>query len=124
MISKPQSKALAQPSLKSIMLVITSIDSFFVSRHNEYRKHFQKTRQIIKAPGVTEILLNIVHCITLDFGLNLDCQINSIYLLNAFLTVSVCCYEFTPSVKIYISSLIKTKIMFSFNHSEAPLFFT
>lgn len=82
-----------------------------------YRKHFQKTRQIIKAPGVTEILLNIVHCITLDFSLNLHCQINSIYLLNAFLTVSICCYEFTPSVKIYISSLIETKIMLSFNHS-------
>lgn len=94
--------------------LLISLDSW--DKHL-YRKHFQKTRQIIKAPGVTEILLNIVHCITLDFSLNLHCQINSIYLLNAFLTVSICCYEFTPSVKIYISSLIETKIMFSFNHS-------
>lgn len=79
-----------------------------------YGGPFQKTRQIIKATGVTKILFNIVRCIILDFSWNLHCQINSIYLLNAFLTVSVCWYEFSPSAKIYISVLDRAKDNFQF----------
>lgn len=83
MKSLPESAGGVWQKLKLLIL----LDSW--AKHL-YRRHFEKTRQIIKATGVTEILLNIVRCITLDFSWNLHCQINSIYLLNAFLTVSVC----------------------------------
>lgn len=79
-----------------------------------YGGPFQKTRQIIKATGVTKILFNIVRCIILDFSWNLHCQINSIYLLNAFLTVFVDMNSHLQQ-KFTFLSLIKLKIMLSFN---------